>query len=42
MGHTFYEPTGFDADGVSGWNATDTHDDLTENAWDLRWGRLGR
>lgn len=36
-GHTFCGPTGFDADGIPGWNAADARDDHADNAWDLRW-----
>ena len=37
MGRTSYGPTGFDADGISGWNAIDTNDAFTENLWDFKW-----
>lgn len=42
MGRTSYGLTGFDADGIPGWNAIALYDDIAENAWDLNgimpWG----
>ena len=42
MGRTSYGLTGFDADGIPGWNAIALYDDVAENAWDLNgtmpWG----
>lgn len=35
MGRTSYGLTGFDADGIPGWNAIALYDDVAESAWDL-------
>ncbi len=38
MGHTPYEPMGFDADGILGWSVIALYDDFAEDAWDLKQG----